>query len=119
MFRTPPLTFAPEPDWIGLLAFRGSLDLRLAAIVTPALFPLGAAAGANGESRFCKQSKRLLWGQSCRLVAFDPVRSRRTSRRSRSCSAQLVIRGAKLMLSPLSTGAATLAVGLVNAAIHH
>src|SRR5262245_22708619 len=30
---------------VGLLAFRGSFDLRLAAIVGPALFLLGAAAG--------------------------------------------------------------------------
>jgi hypothetical protein len=30
---------------IGLLAFRGSFDLRLAAVIGPALFLLGAAAG--------------------------------------------------------------------------
>jgi hypothetical protein len=30
---------------VGLLAFRGSFDLRLAAVVGPALFLLGAAAG--------------------------------------------------------------------------
>ena len=30
---------------IGFLAFRGSFDLRLAAVISPALFLLGAAAG--------------------------------------------------------------------------
>ena len=30
---------------VGLLAFRGSFDLRLAAVVGPALFLLGAAGG--------------------------------------------------------------------------
>ena len=30
---------------IGFLAFRGSFDLRLAAVIGPALFLLGAAAG--------------------------------------------------------------------------
>jgi hypothetical protein len=42
------------PDWIGFLAFRESSDLRLAAILAPAVFPFGAAAGTNGEGRFCK-----------------------------------------------------------------
>ena len=47
-------TLAPEPDRIGFFAFRGSFDPRLAAILAPALFLLGAAAGTNGESRFCQ-----------------------------------------------------------------
>jgi len=36
------------------LAFRESFDLRLAVILTAALLLLGAAAGTNGQSSFCK-----------------------------------------------------------------
>ena len=42
------------PDWIGFLAFRERFDLKLAAILAAALLPLGAAAGTNGKSRFCR-----------------------------------------------------------------
>jgi 2-keto-3-deoxy-L-rhamnonate aldolase RhmA len=46
------------------LAFRESFDLRLAATLAPALFLLGAAAGTNGESRFCKPEQTAAVGRT-------------------------------------------------------
>ena len=48
------------PDWIGFLAFRGSFGLRRTAILAPALFLLGAAAGTNGRVASVSQGRRLL-----------------------------------------------------------
>jgi hypothetical protein len=55
---------ALAPDWIGFSALRESFDLRLAAILATAWFQLGAGAGTNGESRFCKSEQTAAVGRS-------------------------------------------------------
>jgi hypothetical protein len=51
------------------LAFRGSCDLRLAIILAPALLPLGAAAGTDGERRFCKAEQTAARGLTALALA--------------------------------------------------